>query len=267
MAARKKKRAAPRRGSKPARLVRAERALRDREALREVRKHLKGYEAKDGWDMRQIEQMPAHARRSLRKKYTELSTRLARPHVLLKAKDDDEAKVLRRETGQRLHDAKHFIVQVPDPLHSTARVEEGRLAITTEMPGRAEYDEQLFRWPKRPTSPEEMVEMLQAMELPTTGTFYLQTSRYGDILPDAGDKQGLVQLLRTYLRRYDDEKYGVHRFMDQVIGFRWARTKLAGEVIEQRRGRAREAQRELNRERRYELEAEARKKARAAKKS
>lgn len=251
-----------RRPSKPVRLVRAERALRDREAIRVLREHVNGFNARDGYslDPRKIEQMPAHRRRSLRKKYTELATRLARPHVLVKAKDKREAKALRRETGQLWHDAKHFVVQVPDAQRSTVKVTKaGRVSIRTKLPKRAAYDETLFRWPKRPKSPDDMLDMLEEMELPEEGSFYLQTSRYGDIEAEAMDKPALVRMLRTYLRRYDKEEYGVHRFLNQVIGFRWVRSELEGKVIRQRRGEAREAQRELNEQRRLELETEARK--------
>lgn len=250
-----------------AKVARAQRALSDREAIRTLRKHFTGYDKQHGYslDPREIEQMPAHRRRALRKKHQLVATLLATPHVELKARTPAQAKVLRRETRQRFKGMKHFIVHVPDADRSTAQVTKaGRLSIRTKLPGRVEFDEQLFRWPRRPKSPDDMVAMLEKMDLPKTGSFVLQTSRYGDIGEESVGKRALIGRLRDYLHAYDKVKYGAHRFLNQVIGFRWIRSKLAGEVIRQDRSKAREAQREANREKRDRLHREAR---RAAKKT
>jgi hypothetical protein len=255
--------------SRVQRIERQERLLRDREAIRVLRQHFTGYDARDGYslDLRKIAQMPEHRRLALRKKYTQVATLLATPHVLVPARSKAQAKILRREVGveqARLQRRKHFIVHVPDAKRSTVKVLKTRVSIRTKLPGRAEFDEQLFRWSRRPKSPDEMIAMLEAMKLPTTGSFYIQTSRYGEIQSEAMDKPALIRMLRDYLGAYDKEKYGAHRFLNQVIGVRWVRSKLHGKVIKQERGEARRAMREANRQRRLQLEAEAR---RAAKKA
>jgi hypothetical protein len=233
----------------PAALVRAEIVLKDVEIIRELREHFYGYEARDGYslDARKIEQMPAYRRRAMRKKYVGLQRILGSPRVAVKPHDKAEAKILRRETHQRFKGQKHFLVAVPDPERSTVKIVAGQVKITTHLPGKAEVEEMFFRFPRKPKTPADLIVMLQEMlpGMPTTGTYYIVTTagEFG-YTTDYGQ---LEKELRETLDTYDDKQYGAHRYLFQVLGFRWVRNKLADKIITQHRSAAREARREANR--------------------
>ena len=241
-------------------LARQERLLRDRAAIKALREHFTGYTAKDGYslDVKKIAAMPAHRRRALRKKYTKTAQLLGAPHVIVAPHSKAERKVLRRETRQRFKGMKHFIVHVPASKRSTARVVEGRLEIATKLPGKAAVEERFFRVPRRPKSPDELVTLLKGMlpEMPKTGHYVMITTA-GETTAIV-DHGSLTRQLQKYLHDYDKEKYGAYRFLNQVIGWRWVRSKLAGKIIRQDRATERERLRELNRQQQEEYRRQAR---------
>jgi hypothetical protein len=241
-------------------LVRQERLLRDQAAIRALREHYTGYSASDGFslDLRKIAEMPYHRRRALRKKFTKTQQLLATPHVVVKPRTTADAKVLRRETRQRARGLKHYIVHVPDPKRSTAKVVEGQLEIRTKLPGKAAVEERMFHLPRRPKSPDDLLEMLDELldDMPDSGHFQMQTDTYGDT-GEIASKGALRRQLQSYLAAYDKAKYGRHRFMNRVIGWRWVRSKLAGRIIRQDRAEERERLRMLHREQREEYRRQA----------
>jgi len=247
-------------------LIRAQRALEDKEIIRALREHFTGYAAADGYslDVKKIAAMPPHRRRAMRKKFSNVERLLAQPHVAVEPADAAEAKILRRETHQRFKGQKHFIVHVPDPERSKATIEDGQLKITTKLPGKAQIEEMFFRFPKRPKGPDDLVAMLEAMlpDMPTDGTYYIVTTA-GEYTYTVDHGQ-LVNELRDNLATYDNAAYGAHRFMLQVLGFRWVRNKLADRVITAHRSERRALRRQRNRERAEELRRQAVKAAKRA---
>lgn len=240
---------------------RRERLLRDRDALKALRQHFTGYEARDGYSLsiNKIAAMQSSQRRAIRKKYTKLAHLLSTPHDIVTPRSPQDAKVLRRATHQRLKGQKHFIVHVPDPKRSKARVVKGQLEIVTKLPGRAEVEERIFYLPGRPKSPDDLLEMLNEMleTMPQTGEYVMQTDTYGDTGAIA-DYGGLRRQLQSYLASYDKEKYGAHRFLNRVIGWRWIRSKLAGRIVRQKKSEAaRDRLRKLHQQKRDEYRQQA----------
>jgi hypothetical protein len=250
--------------SKAVKLIRAERLLRDREAIRVLRKHFTGYEARDGFSLepKKIAALPYHRRRALRQKYAKVEHLLSQPHDVVKPKTPRDAKALRTFTHERMRRMKHFIVPKPSE-DSHVTVKEGRVELTTQFPGQVEFTEQYFMFPRRGRSHEHLARMLEKM-LPTMpdGMYSIQTDTYGDIQQPV-HKKFLLEEVQRLLEAYDRPKYGDHRFMNRLTGFRWMSTTVAGAEVQQAaRDERREAQREWNRKRRAQLKREARARAR-----
>lgn len=238
------------------------RLLKDRAAVKLLREHYHGYEAKAGYslDLKKLAKLPESKKRALRKKAAKTAQLLATPHVLVPARSKQQAKILRRETHRREKGLKHFIVHVPDPKRSRAAIVDGKLQITTDYPGQVEYEERFFRFPRRARSPDDMLYMLDKMlpKMPDSGEFIMQTDTYGDTGASALDKRAVRAQLMERLNSYDKEKYGANRFMNRVIGWRWTRSRKKGKIVRHRRSEAREAAREAYRKRREEFKREAR---------
>src|SRR2546428_593766 len=111
--------------------IRQERRLRDIEAIKLLRKHIRGYEASAGYDIRHMERLTSSQRRYLRKKYTKLVTLLSQPYDVIKPKDKQERRALRHFTQQRFLRAKHFIVHKPDP-ETKVTLEKGAVTRSEE---------------------------------------------------------------------------------------------------------------------------------------
>ncbi len=238
------------------------RLLKDRAAVKLLREHYKGYEAKAGYslDLKKLAKLPDSKKRSLRKKAAKTAQLLATPHVIVPARSKKQAKILRKETGQRAKGLKHYIVHVPDPERSRAAIVDGKLQITTEYPGAVKFEERFFRFPRRARSPDDMLVMLDKMlpNMPDTGEFIMQTDTYGDTGASALDKRAVRAQLMERLNSYDKEKYGANRFLNRVTGWRWTRSRKRETIIRHRRSEAREAAREAYRKRRDEFKREAR---------
>lgn len=243
---------------------REERALRDREAIRLLRRHFEGYDTAEGYslDLRKIERLSRSQRRGLRKKAARVAAMLAAPHAIVPAKSAQSAKALRKFTGQRMRGMRHFIVHTPTP-ESRVRVKKGQVQLTTPYPGEAEVREEYYFWPRRATTPDDMIAMLEGMlpAMPRSGLYVMQTRMHGDTGTRV-DWGQLMKRLREYLMAYDREKYGANRFMNQVLGFRWEESRLHGRVVKQERDDLRRGQRAANRQRRAQLAREAQRRAR-----
>lgn len=236
------------------------RLLKDRAAVKLLREHYHGYEAKAGYPLDKLSNLPYSKKRALRKKAAKTAQLLATPHVLVPARSKAQAKILRKETHRREKGLKHFIVHVPDAKRSSAKVVGGKLRITTRYKGRVAVDEQMFLFPRRARSPDDMIAMADALlpKMPDSGEFVMQTDTYGDTGAIALNKRAARAQLLSRLTSYDKEQYGAHRFMNRVLGWRWIRTSKQGNIIRHERSRAREAAREDYERRREEFKREAR---------
>lgn len=246
---------------------RQERLLRDREAIRVLREHFTGYDAKAGFslDVNKIAAMPYHRRRGLRKKYSKIAPILSQPHDLVKAKTKKDAKALRQFTHERMRRMKHFIVQTPTP-QSKVRVKDGQVELHTKLPGKAEFTEMYFMFPRRARGHADMLRMFEKM-LPgmPKGHYALLTDTYG-LTGGIVDRGQLRHELQRLLEAYDRAKYGEHRFMHRIAGFRFMGTTLRGaEVQIKQRDERREAQHNYNRKRREQLAREAKERAKRQK--
>jgi hypothetical protein len=244
--------------------VRQERLLRDREALRVLRQHFTGYDAKDGYslDPAKLEKLPAAKRRALRKKYAKVAPLLAGPHDLIKPANKKQKTALRTFAHKKFRNAKHVIVQVPSQ-GSHVRFVQDRPEVVTAAPGEVVLRERLFLFPRRAKSHEDMQRMLDRLleVMPKGGEYVMLTDTYGDT-GDLATRGALKRLLRDYLGAYDQPKYGEHRFMNRIIGFRWFATEKEGQRMTQERSARRAAQRAVNAEKRAELAREAAQRAR-----
>ena len=170
--------------------------------------------------------------------------------------DDIARKALRRFTGEKMRNMKHFIVQKPSA-ESTVRVVEGNVQLRTQFPGEVAFIERYYMFPRVPRGHSHMLTMFDRMYLKMPpGMYVMQTDTYGDT-------GGIVQreLLRDELQRileaYDKPKYGEDRFMYRIAGFRWMSMRIEGAVVQERsRHDARAGQREYNRKRREQLRRE-----------
>ena len=249
--------------SYPREIVRQERLLRDRDALKVLREHFRGYETRDGFDLRKIDQLTYSQRRGIRKKFAKVRKLLDHPFVeTVKPRTRGEAKALRQFTHERMRNMKHFIVQKPTAESRVELVDE-QLQLRTKFPGEAEFTERYFLFPKRARGPTHMLRMLEELlpDMPP-GLYRMQTDTYGDT-GDIVDRDQLRNELNRVLSAYDRAKYGEHRFLYRITGFRWMSTTLKGAVVEKRAtDEARRGQRDFNRKRRAQLEREAKARAR-----
>lgn len=239
--------------------ARQERLLRDREAIRVLRQHFTGYAAKDGYSLSlaAIERLTYAQRRALRKKYSKVSPMLAGPHATVKPKNKKQRAALRTFAHKKFRNAKHVIVPVPSA-GSVVKFVNDRPEVITKAPGKVTLRERLFLFKRRAKSHEDMESMLDGLleEMPKTGEYVMLTDTYGDT-GDLATRGALKRLLREYLGAYDQPKYGEHRFMNRIIGFRWFATEKAGRRMVSERAERRQQQRAVNAEKRAELAREA----------
>jgi hypothetical protein len=237
-------------------LARIARLLKDREALKDLRKHFTGYDPKDGFSLtpEKIYDLPYSQKRALRRKHEKLQALLKKPFVdLVKPKDDTARKALRKFTGERMRNMKHFIVAKPSA-ESKVRIVEGNVQLRTQFPGEIAFTERFYMFPKTPRSHTHMLKMFDRMypKMPE-GTYVLQTDTYGDtggLVP----REKLRDELMRMLEAYDKAKYQEHRFMYRIAGFRWFATYRQGRMQLDKRDDARAGQREWNRKQREKLQ-------------
>lgn len=241
--------------------TRLARLYKDRQIIADLRKHFTGYDPKDGLSLTpaKIAKLPYNTKRAIRRKHAKLQALLHKPFVdFVKPMDDISRKALRKFTGERMWGMKHFIVQKPSA-ESTVRVVDGNVQLRTQFPGEVAFTERFFMFPSIPRGHTHMLRMFDRLykKMPP-GMYVLQTDTYGDT-------GGIVQreLLRDELQRmleaYDKPKYGEHRMMFRIAGFRWMSTTVKGARDQMtRREDARAGQREYNRKRAERLRQEIR---------
>jgi hypothetical protein len=245
-------------------LARVARLLKDREALKDLRKHFTGYDTKDGFSLTpaKIYDLPYSKKRALRRKHEKLKELLNKPFVdFVKPADPIARKALRKFTGERMRGMKHFIVAKPSAA-SQVRVVEGNVQLRTQFPGEVAFTERFFMFPKTPRSHHHMLQMFDKMvkRMPT-GTYVLQTDTYGDT-GSLIDREQLRSELQRMIEAYDKAKYGEHRFMYRIAGFRWFATYRQGRQQLNQRDDVRAGQREWNRKQREKLQQEIKDKTR-----
>lgn len=236
--------------------ARLQRLYKDRQIIADLRKHFYGYDPKDGLSLTpaKIAKLPYSKKRAIRRKHDKLKALLNKPFVdFVKPADPIARKALRKFTGERMRDMKHFIVQKPSA-ESQVRVVEGNVQLRTQFPGEVAFTERFFMFPSVPRGHVHMMKMFDKLhqKMPP-GMYVLQTDSYGDT-------GGIVQreMLRGELQRlleaYDKSKYGGDRFMYRIAGFRWISTTVKGARDQMRkRDDARAGQREYNRKKREQM--------------
>jgi hypothetical protein len=234
------------------------RLFKDRQIIADLRKHFTGYDPKDGFSISpaKIAELPYSKRRWMRVKHEKLQALLHKPFVdFVKPADDISRKALRKFTGEKMHHMKHFIVAKPTA-ESQVRVVEGNVQLRTQFPGQMSFTERFYMFPRNPRSHTHMLKMFDKM-IPTMpkGMYVLQTDTYGDT-GDMVERGGLRRELLRLLEAYDKAKYGEHRFMYRIAGFRWFATHKEGRLQLDKRDDARAGQREWNRKQREKLQAE-----------
>lgn len=236
--------------------ARIARLLKDREYIKDLRKHFYGYDPKDGLSLSpsKIAILPYSKKRAIRRKHEKLKVLLNKPFIdFVKPADRIARKALRKFTGERMLNMKHFIVAKPSA-ESQVRVVEGNVQLRTQFPGEVAFTERFYMFPRFARGHADMLKMFDRMikKMPA-GMYSMQTDTYGDTgVPIQREmlRDELVQMLEAY----DKPKYGEHRFMFRIAGFRWMSTKVHGAMVQQhKRDEAREAQREWNRRQREKI--------------
>lgn len=235
------------------------RLYKDRQLIANLRKHFTGYDPKDGFSLSptKIAALPYSKRRALRKKAEKLQTFLSKPFVdFVTPADDISRKALRRFTGERMRGLKHFIVQKPSA-ESQVRVVEGNVQLRTQFPGEVAFTERFFMFPRSARGHTDMMKMFDRMYPKMPGGMYvMQTDTYGDT-GGLVEREQLRDELQRILKTYDKAKYGEHRFMLRIAGFRWLTTNKKGAREQKyKRDEARAGQREANRQMRERLQQE-----------
>jgi len=244
--------------------ARVARAYKDRQLIANLRKHFTGYDAGDGYSLtpKKIMELPYSKRRGLRRKAEKLQALLSKPFIdFVTPADDIARKALRKFTGERMRGMKHFIVAKPSA-ESQVRVIEGNVQLRTQFPGEVSFTERFYMFAKVPRGHTHMLKMFDRMypKMPK-GMYVLQTDTYGDT-GNMVEREQLRDELLKILEAYDKAKYGEHRFMYRIAGFRWLSTAIAGRAQLDRRDDARAGQREWNRKQRERLQQEIRDKTR-----
>lgn len=238
--------------------ARLARLYKDRQIVADLRKHFTGYDKKDGYTLTpaKLYQIPYSQKRAMRAKNAKLQTLLAKPFVdFVTPLDDISRKALRRFTGERMRGLKHFIVQKPSA-ESTVRVVDGNVQLRTQFPGEVAFTERFYMFPRTPRGHAHMLKMFDRMysKMPK-GMYVLQTDTYGDT-GGLVEREQLRDELLKMLEAYDRAKYGEHRFMYRIAGFRWLATYRQGRLQLNRRDDVRAGQREWNRQQREKLRQE-----------
>lgn len=235
------------------------RLFKDRQIIADLRKHFTGYDPKDGFSLtpKKISELPYSQRRGLRRKHEKLQALLHKPFIdLIVPADPIARQALRRFTGERLRNMKHFIVQKPSA-ESQVRVVDGNVQLRTQFPGEVAFTERYYMFPRVPRGPSDILKMFRRMYPKMPDGFYsLQTDTYGDTGQPV-HHDFLEEELQRILEAYDNPKYGEHRFMLRIAGFRWMSTKVHGAVVQQtKRDEAREGQRRHNLKMREKIKME-----------
>lgn len=239
-------------------------------ALGLVRKHVNGFTADDGYDLRgKLDARRVQKVLTMAGKLREL---LASPHDLVRVPTRTRIKTETRKKGrktikvrkkvrvpdvkakksltqftqQRIRNAKHFIVHKPADNFKVG-LDRGNVFIQGNFGRRVVTRSSFYLFPRRPRYPNELVAMSRRMLKSMPDGFYVMlTAAHGDT-GEPFDKGQLINRLNDYLMAYEVDEHGLPTgFSEALIGFRFMSTTLDGAItqrsqISARRERIREA--------------------------
>jgi len=226
------------------------------ERVRLARKHVNGFDAKNGYDLRKVKTWSPQKIKKVTRIAATLRELTRSPHDIKTAATPRSRRNLIQFTQQRIRGAKHFIVHKPSE-SSKVRLVHGRVEIEGRYAGGVVSRSRFFLLPRRPRVPDDILAMAREMrpEMPR-GFYVVLTAAHGDTgAPFERDK--LIDHLRDYLVAYEVDAEGASTgFADTIIGFRFMSTSLGGAKAQhQRTDQRRERQKELNRKRQKEWQA------------
>jgi hypothetical protein len=243
-------------------------------ALELVRKHVKGYSAKEGYSARQLGRLSKQRRATVLKKAATLKELLRQPHELVKAPTAKARKNLYQFTRQKLRKAKHFIVHKPAD-NFRVNLRDGRVVVRGHFEGKVRgkrrrkivTESAFYLFPKAVKHPDDAERMLQDMlpDMPE-GHYVMLTGAHGDT-GEPADRDALLKKLRGYINQYQFATTHIYdargnslgmrdidqKFAQAIVGFRLLSTTLDGTQVQmQARDIRRRRQQEWNERQRLE---------------
>lgn len=243
-------------------VARREADARARDALKVVRQHFTGFEARDGFHAAKL---TATQRRRILKKFETVRLALEEPHAIVKPANRKQTRALRLLSRQRMRGMKHFIVPVPP--NSTVQMVGDTPQVVTKIGGR-KVRQRHFVLPRRPKSPDDVIKMLEKMHPDMPEGFYLVTVEGRGAIGEPLQYENLIRQMRDFIREYNATQDKSNRkYSDVVTGWLWiSTTSKAGDKVVAVRDKRREAVRKSHELRKRELLLQSRKDAGGGKK-
>lgn len=230
-------------------------------ALSIVRQHVKGYELRDGWAVKNFDRITPQRRATLLKKAASLKVLLRQPHDLVKApinratgKSNVKARhELYRFTSQKIRGAKHFIVHKPDHNFSVSFV-RGRVRVRGKFSGKVRgkrrskviTESAFYLFPRTAHDLSDAEDMLDdLLEDMPEGYYVMLTGMHGDT-GEPVDRDSLRARLRDYVNRYQTDSVAIYDrmgnfvqrretdtgFLQAITGFRFLSTSVDGRDLQ-----------------------------------
>lgn len=218
-----------------------------RDDIRLLRKHVKGYEARDGYslDKLAIPRLTKSQVQRIRTQAAQLKRALERPHDILRPRSAKSKRSVSRFTGGGIRGQRHAIVERPSP-ESRVSIHDGNVEVTTKRPGAAATVERYFTLPRKAITADDVIRMLAAQGMPRKGFFVLQVGGRDTGMPvEAGRWKTLV---RRYVADYSIDRRGRQTgFTGAITGMRFVGATLEQaeayrRSLDQRRDAIRERQ-------------------------
>lgn len=218
------------------------------DAIKTLRKHIYGYEARDGYGVKDIDHFSTSERHRLIQRAASLTEMTNAPHDLIKATSKKARKNLQVFTKQSIRNAKHFIVHKPTD-SAKVRIRDGYVDISGQFGKRVFSRSQFFLFPRRPRYPKELVAMARKLlkDMPQ-GFYSVITAAHGDT-GEPFERDELINRLNTYLADYIVDEYNQPTgFAEALVGFRFMSTTLDGAEVQMRARDARRARQKKHNE-------------------
>lgn len=224
------------------------------EAVKLLRKHIHGYEARDGYGLRDLNTLDQKTRHRIVQRAAKLRELTNVPHDLVKAPTKKARKNLHQFTGQTIRRAKHYIVHKPADNFSV-HLRNGNVEVEGKFGNRVITRTEYFLFPRRPRYPKELVSMARALRKDMRPGFYvLLTAAHGDT-GEPFERDQIINRLNEYLAAYEVDSAGEPTgFSEALIGFRFMATTLDGAVTQRRQiDKRRERQKNYSKKQRKKL--------------
>lgn len=204
-----------------------EQHARLKEAIQLLRRHIHGYEAKDGYSLPAIGADRKKRKRVIRRA-AKLKELTATPFDTVKATTKKARRNLQQFTRQKIRGAKHFIVHKPAD-NFKIRIDHGHVSVQGKFKGRVVTRSDFYLFPRKPRYPKELVSMANRLRKEMRPGFYtLLTAAHGDT-GEPFDRDAALQRLEEYLAAYTVDQQGRPTgFAEALIGFRFMSTTLKG---------------------------------------